>query len=109
MTSSAPKPHARLRTGWGWGDTLRSLAGGPGYRGPASNHFDGRCFFNPDASAGRSLMDLVRWRLTAVRTPWPKWVVNRARPALPASLAAGQMALTFVNHITFMIQFGGLN
>jgi L-ascorbate metabolism protein UlaG (beta-lactamase superfamily) len=108
MTSSA-KSHPRLRTAWGWRDTIRSLAGGPGYRGPASDHFDGRYFFNPDASAGRALKDLLRWRLTAVRTPWPQWVVNRARPALPANLADGQIALTFVNHITFMIQFGGLN
>ena len=89
-------------------NTLRSLGGGPGYHGPPSDHFDGQCFFNPDASAGRSFGDLLRWRRTANPTPWPRHVGNRARPALPASLQQGEVALTFVNHITFLIQFPGL-
>jgi len=89
--------------------TLRSLAGGPGYRGAASDHFDGRFFFNPDASAGRSLRDLLRWQFTAQRKPWPQRVANRAQPALPVRLDQGEVALTFVNHITFLIQFHGLN
>lgn len=88
---------------------LRSIGGGPGYEGPRSDHFDGRHFSNPHAPAGRSLADLLRWRRTAQRKPWPAWVENRARPALPAQLAPGQIALTFVNHITFLIQFRGLN
>lgn len=109
MNIRVPNPSARAHGAWGLRDTLRSLAGGPGYRGPPSDHFDGRRFFNPDASAGRSLIDLLRWRLTAARTAWPERVVNRAQPALPASLGAGQVALTFINHITFLIQFCGLN
>jgi L-ascorbate metabolism protein UlaG (beta-lactamase superfamily) len=88
---------------------LRSLGGGPGYRGPPSDHFDGRSFFNPDASAGRALKDVLRWWLTAERKPWPRHVANRAQPALPAALDPGQVALTFINHITFLIQFSGLN
>ena len=90
-------------------DTLRSLAGGPGHHGPSSDHFDGRFFFNPDAPAGRSFRDFLRWRRTADRKPWPTRVFNRARPALPESLARGQVALTFINHITFLIQFRELN
>jgi L-ascorbate metabolism protein UlaG (beta-lactamase superfamily) len=88
---------------------LRSLAGGPGYRGPRSDHFDGRHFFNADATAGRSVLDLLRWQFTAERTRWPQWVDNKARPCLPASLEAAEVALTFINHITFLIQFAGLN
>jgi L-ascorbate metabolism protein UlaG (beta-lactamase superfamily) len=90
-------------------DLLRSIRGGPGYKGPPSNHFDGRHFFNANASAGRSLVDLLRWRRTAQPKSWPAWVENRARPALPAQLTQGQVALTFINHITFLIQFRGLN
>lgn len=90
-------------------DLLRSLAGGPGWSGPVSDHFDGRVFFNRDASAGRSFWDLLRWRRTAQKKAWPNWVENRARPSLPRSLEAGEMALTFVNHITFLIQFRQLN
>jgi L-ascorbate metabolism protein UlaG (beta-lactamase superfamily) len=88
---------------------LRSLEGGPGYEGPPSDHFDGHRFFNPDVRAGRSFKDFLRWQRTRQRALWPHWVENRAAPALPASLAPGQVALTFINHITFLLQFRGLN
>ena len=89
--------------------TRRSLRGGPGYRGPKSDHFDGETFFNPDAGAGKSFGDFLRWQRTSRATPWPRWVENRAVPRLPATLEAGEIALTFVNHITYLLQFRGLN
>jgi L-ascorbate metabolism protein UlaG (beta-lactamase superfamily) len=102
-------PRAVIRRPAGLRDLLRSLAGGPGWNGPVSDHFDGQLFFNRDASAGRSFRDLLRWRRTAQKKVWPTWVENRARPSLPPRLAAGEVALTFVNHITFLIQFPQLN
>jgi L-ascorbate metabolism protein UlaG (beta-lactamase superfamily) len=97
------------RRRWSIADTLRSLAGGPGYDGPVSDHFDGRRFFNPDARSGRTFKDFLRWQRTRQRKQWPAWVENRARPSLPVSLQAGQLALTFINHITFLVQLPGLN
>jgi L-ascorbate metabolism protein UlaG (beta-lactamase superfamily) len=94
---------------WRIRDTLRSLNGGPGYNGPPSDHFDGQHFFNQVARTGRSFGDFLRWQRTRQRTPWPEWVQNRARPALAAQLSSGQLALTFINHITFLLQFRGLN
>jgi len=88
---------------------LRSLRGGPGYDGPRSDHFDGRCFFNPGAVAGRSFRDFLRWRRTSKPKPWPAHVENRTSPALPAALEPGKLALTFINHITFLIQYRGCN
>ena len=88
---------------------LRSLRGGPGYDGPPSDHFDGRCFFNPEAPPGRFFLDLARCAGITPRRPWPRWIENRARPALPLMLRHGQLALTFINHITFLIQLRGLN
>lgn len=88
---------------------LRSLNGGPGYTGPRSDHFDGERFFNQQAQAGHGFKDFLRWQRTRQRALWPQWVENRARPELPTSLAPGQIALTFINHITFLIQFRGLN
>jgi L-ascorbate metabolism protein UlaG (beta-lactamase superfamily) len=87
----------------------RSMTGGPGHRGPVTDHFDGREFFNRSAGAGRSLGDFLRWQRTAAPVPWPDWVENRATPALPATLAGREVALTFVNHITFLVQWRGLN
>jgi L-ascorbate metabolism protein UlaG (beta-lactamase superfamily) len=91
------------------GATQRSIAGGRGHRGPVSDHFDGNVFFNREAGTGRGLRDFVRWQRTSRPTPWPDWVENRAVPRLPRELAPGALALTFVNHITFLLQFRGLN
>jgi L-ascorbate metabolism protein UlaG (beta-lactamase superfamily) len=101
------RPHYPRR--WSWRDVLRSIRGGPGYAGPPSDHFDGRRFFNPGAGAGRGLRDFLRWQRTRVSKPWPRWVENRARPRLPVELRADELALTFINHITFLIQLRALN
>ena len=87
----------------------KNLAGGPPHRGSRSDHFDGQRFFNPGACTDRSWRDLIKWCRTARIRPWPRRVENRLQPALPARLRAGQLALTFVNHITFLIQLRGLN
>jgi len=89
--------------------TWRSLRGGPGHRGVASDHFDGERFFNPVGGTGRSLADLLRWHRTARRRQWPGWVENRATPAPVTLVEPGQVALTFINHITFLVQLPGLN
>ncbi len=93
---TATEAHARSRT----------LTGRGAHR---SDHFDGRCFFNPHAHTGTRWRDLLRWALTARPRPWPRHIANRSRPASPARLTPRQLALTFVNHITFLIQFPGLN
>jgi L-ascorbate metabolism protein UlaG (beta-lactamase superfamily) len=98
-----------LRRPRGMRALFRSLRGGPGHPGAPSDHFDGERFFNPDGGEGRSFRDFLKWRRTAQSTPWPQWVENRARPAPPAHVEAGEIALTFVNHITFLIQLPGLN
>jgi L-ascorbate metabolism protein UlaG (beta-lactamase superfamily) len=91
--------------------TRRSLAGGPGHRGPASDHFDGEVFRNenPAATAGRTFADFLRWQRTGRRAAWPTWVEHGIVPALPPRLASGECAATFVNHITFLLQFRGLS
>jgi L-ascorbate metabolism protein UlaG (beta-lactamase superfamily) len=93
----------------GWHAVCRSMSGGPGYRGAPSDHFDGRLFGNPHAGAGKSFAEFWRWQRTRRPTQWPRWVENRARPALPEALRRGELALTFINHITFLLQYQGLN
>jgi L-ascorbate metabolism protein UlaG (beta-lactamase superfamily) len=106
------RPFAKLlRLATGAYATRRSIAGGPGHRGPPSDHFDGTVFRNqnPASTAGRSLGDFLKWQRTSRATPWPRRVANRARPDLPVSLEKGGIAFTFVNHITYLVQFRGLN
>ena len=101
------RPLAHLLTGLYAART--SMIGGPGHRGPASDHFDGTVFRNATGGAGKSFGDFARWQRTRRPKPWPAWIENTASPAVPPALDAGVVALTFINHITFLIQFAGLN
>jgi L-ascorbate metabolism protein UlaG (beta-lactamase superfamily) len=89
--------------------TRRSMTGGPGHRGPVSDHFNGETFFNPTGSTGKSFKDFWRWQRTRQSAAWPTWVENRATPSLPQSVDHGEVVLTFINHITFLMQVRGLN
>jgi len=42
------------------------------YDGPVSDHFDGTRFFDPHGEQPRSVMELIRWRLTGTRASWPE-------------------------------------
>jgi L-ascorbate metabolism protein UlaG (beta-lactamase superfamily) len=86
----------------------QSMRGGPGYHGPASDHFDGARFFNPGASAGRSFGDFLRWQRTRRATPWPQSRELPAPTPVTVALAADELRLTFINHVTFLIQLPGL-
>jgi L-ascorbate metabolism protein UlaG (beta-lactamase superfamily) len=43
------------------------------------------------------------------RSKWPKFVSNTAVPKLNEKLGPSNVAITFVNHATFLIQFDGMN
>lgn len=74
-----------------------------------SDHFDGSQFFNPNGTIRRGWMDCLRSMVSPHARAWPRQISNVAYPALPTRLQTGQVALTFINHITFLIQFPGLN
>jgi L-ascorbate metabolism protein UlaG (beta-lactamase superfamily) len=74
-----------------------------------SDHFDGNRFFNPtlpkrSAPSLLSVLKMVR----EPRSPWPAWVENKGVPRLNETLAPADVAVTFVNHVTFLIQTGGI-
>src|SRR3954452_11658778 len=75
-----------------------------------SDHFDGERFFNPGAEQARGLLDVLRWKLAGsgqrpAGTPehWPP-----GEPP-PEQVNGNRVRLTFVNHATVLIQFGGQN
>jgi L-ascorbate metabolism protein UlaG (beta-lactamase superfamily) len=76
---------------------------------PLSDHCDGQRFFNPGGGNPRGFKALLRWQFSRHPGTWPAWVENTATPALPASLAPRECAVTFVNHSTFLWQLPGLN
>jgi L-ascorbate metabolism protein UlaG (beta-lactamase superfamily) len=76
---------------------------------PLSDHFDGRLFFNPTLPKGfaHSRREVLRM-LREPRSPWPAWVESRGVPRLDQKLGADEIAITFVNHATFLIQAAGV-
>jgi L-ascorbate metabolism protein UlaG (beta-lactamase superfamily) len=81
---------------------------GPGHKGPASDHFDGKRFFNRRAAPHGGFLDFLRWQRT--RQPG-KWQVRNSPPAEkpPERVGRGQLRVTWINHATVLIQQDGLN
>jgi L-ascorbate metabolism protein UlaG (beta-lactamase superfamily) len=75
-----------------------------------SDHYDGKKFFNPTLKEQFSPGFSEAFRLIrAGREKWPKNVVNCGISRLDERLKPDDLALTFVNHATFLIQFSQLN
>jgi len=86
------------------------------YRGPASDHYDGARFFNPDGedtvrppTGGSRGGFLYRWFLGRDDRPsWPDAIaVGQAKPA--ARVEGDAMVATWVGHATVLVQTRGLN
>jgi L-ascorbate metabolism protein UlaG (beta-lactamase superfamily) len=80
----------------------------PGYRGPRSDHFDGRHFFNEEPFVEQSPSELARWRVVRKRGAWPDSNAVSA-PAPAVRVGAGGLRVTMVNHATVLLQLDSLN
>lgn len=81
-------------------------------RFPVSDHCDGERFFNPPPQPqALGFSSLPRWWIQQLRGDlqrWPRDVPPPRRVQLPASVAPGEVAVTFIGHSTFLLQFDGL-
>ncbi|HEX4738382.1 MAG TPA: MBL fold metallo-hydrolase [Allosphingosinicella sp.] len=82
------------------------------YRGPPSDHFDGRHFFNPEDRSdpirhvGSGFA--ARWATGQGRVKWPDRVpVTPTKP--PARVEGSRMLVTWIGHSTVLVQTAGLN
>lgn len=80
------------------------------YRGPVSDHFDGRIFFNPGGVPPGRLRDLLRWQFSGQRSKWPASWPSPFPQAVPDQWIEGELLrVTMVGHATLLIQTAGLN
>jgi L-ascorbate metabolism protein UlaG (beta-lactamase superfamily) len=79
------------------------------WRRVATDHFDvdAQRFFNPWGQIDRGLLDVLRWRLTARREPWPRAVENRRYLAPPGAIDEGHVAITMIGHCGVLIRVDG--
>ena len=74
-----------------------------------SDHWNGQKFFNPNQRDEPGIRETIKL-LTGLRyKKWPDSVENNPVLNLNSPLSAHQVAITFVNHATLLIQLQGLN
>ena len=81
------------------------------HSGPLFDHFDGTQFFDPDGAPPKSLREVLRWQFgrDRKRQPWPKWAPSPHADTPPARVDGGKVRLSFVGHVSWLIQTSGLN
>lgn len=85
-------------------------AGNRYYSGPASDHFDGTVFFNPQGVPPAGFGDLLRWQLGGGRAAWPpQWPSPFAAAKPEARVGGDRLLVTMVGHATLLVQTAGLN
>lgn len=81
----------------------------PRYRGPRSDHFDGKKFHNLAPTEHAGFTDMVRWLANRDEGPWDEWRnVGRAGKVVDR-VAGDALHVTWVNHATMLIQTAGVN
>ena len=74
---------------------------------PVSDHCDGHRFFNPRGQVDRTLLDVLRWKFGSKAAAWESRVVI-SPGSIPARPQDDSVAVTWINHATFLIQARGL-
>ena len=87
---------------------LLGCCAGP-YQGPASDHFDGRRFFNPGKPMDKSFASFVTWRMTSEPQYWPEYRELPAYDKPPERVFGDNLRVSWVGHATILIQTAGLN
>jgi L-ascorbate metabolism protein UlaG (beta-lactamase superfamily) len=75
---------------------------------PLSDHCDGRRFFNPgEPSRTRGLLQILRWRMRSGRITWTRPSPDPAFAPPPLDVPPGRVAISYINHASFLIRFPG--
>lgn len=85
------------------------LVSAPPYRGPVTDHFDGRRFRNHRATPHNDFRDAAKWAANRERGMWSAYRDEPAGPAPSQRVNEHQLRVTFVNHTTVLLQTHGLN
>lgn len=86
----------------------RMMIASPPYRGPVTDHFDGRRFHNVDP-VWEVEGSFLKWQMTKQPGSWPKWIEEPPGPPPPARVDDGKVRITWVNHATLLVQMDGVN
>ncbi|WP_128547555.1 MBL fold metallo-hydrolase [Larkinella soli] len=92
------------------GALLGYLFSAPSYRGPVTDHFDGKQFNNYNGINAKGFREVITWMLSdREKKPWGAFHDVPPGPAPPKRVDGRDLRVTFVNHSTVLLQFDGLN
>ena len=78
------------------------------YSGPVTDHFNGKQFYHPGLpSTDKSVLDILRWRLSGRHSRWPD--VVPARSGLKPDALADGLRITHIGHASLLVQVAGCN
>ena len=75
---------------------------------PFPRHFNGKRFFNPNGSAVRGWLDVLRWKLTSRPEPSPRFLADVEPSRPPKAIEDRELRVTLINHSTVLLQQSGL-
>jgi len=84
------------------------LLSAPRYKGPKSDHFDGKKFFTPGAEPPKGFGEVFKWMLNRKPGKWHKVEVKPLQKFELNPPGKG-VRFVFINHSSFLIQFAGFN
>jgi len=98
-----------LATGGGLYLYAYTFLSGPVYRGPRTDHFDGKEFHNLEPIEMKGLPEVLKWQLNRDQGKWPdeKQTIDQQVPEQMGE--EGIARVTFINHASFLIQSAGMN
>ncbi|TGL60474.1 MBL fold metallo-hydrolase [Leptospira sarikeiensis] len=76
---------------------------------PNSDHFDGRRFYNPTQVEENGILRILKLLVTINFEEWPEKVQNEKTNLIKTPLNKDQIAITFINHATVLIQSREIN
>ncbi|MDO8516019.1 MAG: MBL fold metallo-hydrolase [bacterium] len=79
-----------------------------GWKGPVSDHFNGKRFTQPEPHR-YPLKDWLKIHFASHRGKWQKFRETPPGPPPPRQVDGGALRVTFVNHATMLIQMDGIN
>jgi len=79
------------------------------YRGPSTDHFDGKTFSNYTENHHRGLLDFLKWRLLGNRAHWPEHLSNKLEDMPPSRVEGNNIRVSMIGHATVLIQTQGMN
>jgi len=85
------------------------LVSTPPYKGPVTDHFDGRRFRNQHSTPHNDFREAVKWATHRQRGFWNAYRDEPVGPAPSQRVDGDQLRVTFVNHTTVLLQTHGLN